>query len=264
MRRTWVIVRKEWAEVFKSPMVLWTVVGTPVVLLGTAGASLALVFTSDDPLKPEDAQELMALGGAACAGITDPLTCLEVWIGALMLQVLMLLPAILPGVFAAYSVVGEKTGRTLEPLLATPIHRWELLLGKCVAALVPALVGTGVAVAAFYALVLGLGSRETFRALTTPAWLAMVLVVGPLIAVVATQLAIIVSSRVEDPRVAQQLAGLVVLPLVVVMSAQSFGFFAVSPTTVGVAVVAFAGLAALTTFMAVELFDREAILTRWR
>ena len=41
---------------------------------------------------------------------------------------------------AAHAVVGEKQARTLEPLLATPITTFELLLAKVLGALVPTLV----------------------------------------------------------------------------------------------------------------------------
>ena len=40
---------------------------------------------------------------------------------------------------AAYSVIGEKQARTLEPLLATPITTFELLAAKVLGALLPAL-----------------------------------------------------------------------------------------------------------------------------
>src|SRR5206468_5081018 len=40
---------------------------------------------------------------------------------------------------AAHSVVGEKQARTLEPLLATPITTFELLVGKVLGALLPTL-----------------------------------------------------------------------------------------------------------------------------
>ena len=41
---------------------------------------------------------------------------------------------------AAYSVVGEKQGRTLEPLLTTPLTTVEMLLSKVLAAFLPSLV----------------------------------------------------------------------------------------------------------------------------
>ena len=49
------------------------------------------------------------------------------------------IPAIVPALVAAYSVVGERQQGTLEPVLTTPIRREEFLLGKALAALVPSL-----------------------------------------------------------------------------------------------------------------------------
>ena len=40
--------------------------------------------------------------------------------------------------FAGHSLVGEKIGRSLEPLLATPMTTAELLLAKVIGALLPA------------------------------------------------------------------------------------------------------------------------------
>ena len=53
----------------------------------------------------------------------------------LMLQ--LLIPATGAMAFAGYSLIGEKQGRTLEPLLATPITTPELLIGKGLGALLP-------------------------------------------------------------------------------------------------------------------------------
>ena len=41
---------------------------------------------------------------------------------------------------ASYSVVGEREQGTLEPVLTTPIRREELLIGKGLAAFLPAIV----------------------------------------------------------------------------------------------------------------------------
>jgi ABC-type Na+ efflux pump permease subunit len=50
------------------------------------------------------------------------------------------IPALAPALLAAASVVGERQQGTLEPVLTTPIRREELILGKALAVLVPALV----------------------------------------------------------------------------------------------------------------------------
>ena len=51
----------------------------------------------------------------------------------------LIIPAIMPSVLAAYSVVGEREQGTLEPVLTTPIRREEFLIGKALAVLVPTL-----------------------------------------------------------------------------------------------------------------------------
>src|SRR4029077_6362730 len=49
------------------------------------------------------------------------------------------IPAIVPALVAAYSIVGERQQDTLEPVLTTPIRQEELLVGKALAALAPSL-----------------------------------------------------------------------------------------------------------------------------
>src|SRR5262249_25901039 len=53
---------------------------------------------------------------------------------------MLAIPALVPATLAAYAVVGERQQGTLEPVLTTPVRREELLLGKALAVLVPAVV----------------------------------------------------------------------------------------------------------------------------
>lgn len=50
------------------------------------------------------------------------------------------IPTLVPLFVAAYAIAGERQQATLEPVLTTPISSEELLLGKAIAALVPALI----------------------------------------------------------------------------------------------------------------------------
>ena len=52
----------------------------------------------------------------------------------------LLMPAYIPLSIATFSIIGEKQARSLEPVLAAPIRTVELLAGKAVAALVPGLL----------------------------------------------------------------------------------------------------------------------------
>ena len=56
----------------------------------------------------------------------------------------LLIPAMVPMAIATQSVIGEKTARSLEPQLATPLEVSELLIGKALSAAAPAVVATWV------------------------------------------------------------------------------------------------------------------------
>jgi ABC-2 type transport system permease protein len=69
----------------------------------------------------------------------DPDAAIQAWIFQQFLVLLVLTPVAGAMSVAAYSVVGEKQARTLEPLLATPLTTFELLAAKVLGALLPAL-----------------------------------------------------------------------------------------------------------------------------
>jgi ABC-2 type transport system permease protein len=97
-----------------------------------------------------------------------------------------------------------------------------------------------------------------------PHWLFAMLVLGPLLAIGATGATVMISSRVSDPRTAQQLSGLVVIPMIGVMFGQITGVILISPTVLGSACAGLLGLDAVVLWLAVATFEREAILTRWK
>ena len=135
----------------------------------------------------------------------------------------MILPVAIPVTIAAYSIVGEKAAHSLEPLLATPITTIELLLGKGLSAVIPAVVATWLSYLIYAFAVLILSGPDLFKYVLQPLWLVAIFIVGPLMTVLAVSFAIIVSSRVTDPRVAEQISMVVILPVILVVIGQSVG-----------------------------------------
>nr|MBA3234809.1 ABC transporter permease [Chloroflexota bacterium] len=176
----------------------------------------------------------------------------------------LLMPAYIPLSIATFSIIGEKQARTLEPVLATPIRTAELLAGKAIAALVPGVVAGWVTYIAFVVLASVVYGPNLFGVVTDGSWLAGVFALGPAVGLSSVVAGVIVSSRVNDPRVAQQIGGIVVVPIIGMTLLQATG-------TVLVGVSGFLLLAAIVLAISVvglrigvALFDREAILTRWR
>jgi len=161
--------------------------------------------------------------------------------------------------------VGEKTTRCLEPLLATPITTAELIIGKGLAAAIPAILATWVGFAVF-----AVGARIivtnplVYTRLLDPMWLVAIGIVGPLMAVAAIIVSIMVSSRVSDPRVAEQVSMVIMLPLLATFFAQIAGVLLVNMQFMLLAAAALTLVDAGLIFLGVRLFQREAILTKWK
>ena len=177
----------------------------------------------------------------------------------------MMMPLIIPVNIAAYSIVGEKTTRSLEPLLATPITTAELLTGKNLAAVIPAVLATwlGFGVYAIGAWII-VHDAAVMRALFDPMWLLAVFVVGPLMAVLSVNFSIMVSSRVNDPRVAEQLSAVVIVPLLAIFFGQISGLFFLNSMLILLFSVVLVLIDGVVVYLAVRLFQRETILTRWK
>jgi ABC-2 type transport system permease protein len=198
------------------------------------------------------------------AAALDPEGAIQAWIFQQFLVLMVLTPVAGAMSVAAYSVIGEKQARTLEPLLATPITTFELLAAKVLGALLPAVALTCACFLAYVIGVAAVAQPGVFWILLAPRSVATLFVLGPLAALAALQLAVCVSSRVNDARSAQQIGALVVLPIGGLLVAQLFGAIQLRmPFVVGLAV-ALVAINALLMTAAISLFDRESILTRWR
>jgi ABC-2 type transport system permease protein len=171
----------------------------------------------------------------------------------------------IPITIAAYSIVGEKTTRTLEPVLATPITNLELLAGKALSAVIPALVATWGGFALF---IVGLAlidvSPAVLNALLSPIWLMAVIVLGALLSIAAVSMAVMVSSRASDPRAAEQISALVVLPVIAIFVAQITGLFYINEQVILWMALGLIIVDAALLYIATQLFQRETILTRWK
>lgn len=256
------VIDKEWAEVFKNRLVLFTVGFLPLLLtLLPLGIMYATGLTTPSAGDLADIPESFT---ALCAG-APAAECLQVYILNEFLLLFMMLPLIIPVNIAAYSIVGEKTTRSLEPLLATPISTGELLTAKGLAAAIPAILATWIGFTVFLVgLPLVGAGAAVMRTVLSPVWLLAVLIIGPLLAVLAVIFALMVSSRVTDPRAAEQLSAVVIVPLLAVLFGQLAGVIILNVTFILVAIVVLALADVALVYLGVRMFQRENILTRWK
>lgn len=194
----------------------------------------------------------------------DPEAAIQAYVFQYFLVMLVLGPITSAMSVAASSVIGEKQARTLEPLLVTPITTFELLGGKLLGALLPALGMTVMSIVLYMAVVAAVAHNGVFAVLLGARTLGVVLLLGPLAAIVALLLAVCVSSRVNDARTAQQLGVFVILPIPALLVGQILGGIELTiPIILRISLGLLVVNAALMWF-AIRLFDRETILTRWK
>jgi len=256
------IIDKEWAEVFKNKLVLITVLVLPLIFTVVPLVQLAAtreVDTGEMNDAPGNIAQLCHL-----QGLNDA-ECLQGYLAQSFMVFFFLMPLAIPVTIASYSIVGEKTTRSLEPLLATPTSTAEIILGKGLAAVLPAIAATWGSFSIFL-----LGARffvvsdRVYAIIANPMWLVGMALVAPLLTVLSVNVAILISSRVNDPRAAEQLGTLVMIPVLGLFFAQIFGIVALNVTSMLVFAVVLLGIDAAMVALGVKLFQREAILTRWR
>jgi len=266
--RMMAIVRKDLHELGRSPGV-WVpavaivlavlvpaflvVVGTPVLTGATLVASGE--FTDAAAAAVRSKPELAELSGE---GLVQAFLFLQ------FSMLLLLVPVVGSMAVATHAVIGEKQARTLEPLLATPLTTAELLAAKTLTPFVVSLALTWTALALYVGGIAVVGEPGVAAAMLGPHTALLFLVDGPLVALLSLQVAVVLSSRVNDPRSAQQVSGLIALPIAGVFVGQLMGQFILGT---GALLWTAAGLAAANVGvlrMGILVFARETILMRWR
>jgi ABC-type Na+ efflux pump permease subunit len=234
--RALVVVRKEFREYRRNRFILVTMAALPVVLLAL----------------------LVAETFALPEGVSEEALRRPVGEALLFLQ---LIPVMLPATIAAYAVMGEREQRTLETVLTTPVTDRELLAGKAVAAVVPAVLIAWL----LFGVYVGLAELFAPHVVVSEIWtveqaVAMALL-APALALFAIVVGILVSLRSSDFRVAQQLAVLAAAPVIGFVALITFR---VLDPSVGLYVAAAAGVFLVDAALwriGVRQFSRERLLT---
>jgi ABC-2 type transport system permease protein len=263
-RRFRALLSKELLDVVRNRTAL-----LPVTVTGLISLMLPIVIVVVIP----------AMTGQGLAGDADlsrvsqaasrnPMLGLEARVQLFLFQQFLMLFLLTPVTgamaLAAHAVVGEKQARTLEPLLATPITTAELLLAKVFGALVPTVVVSLIGLSLYAGIIGFFAEPGVLRAMLNLRAVVLVLIVGPASALVTLQAALVISSRVNDARTAQQFGVLIILPLTGLVVAQFVGAIWLSASALAAIGAGLIALWIVMVWVSVAVFDREAILTRWR
>ncbi|HUI01619.1 MAG TPA: ABC transporter permease subunit [Nitrososphaerales archaeon] len=240
---SWIIAKKDIKEFIRKRTVLYTVVILPLMI--------SILFPT-----------VLELAGRKSGGI--PAAALPGLLGAFS-WFFVIIAAVIPTPIASYSIVGEKTEKSLEPLLAAPVTDGEVLLGKSIAAFLPSILAS-YAGATVYMTLMDSVTYGKLNYLFYPNWgmATILLILAPLAIVLSIQLNVIASSRVTDVRTASQLGSVMFLPFIAIYLASEIGLITLNTTNL-LYIAAAVGLADLVLFrISTATFRREEILTKWK
>jgi len=258
------LLRKEFLDVARNRTVLLPVVlVTIMTLLIAFGIAIALPAMTGEALGEDP--ELLQL--STFIGASDELSGdgrIQLFLFQQFLLLFLMIPITGAMALAAHAVVGEKQARTLEPLLATPITTFELLVAKVLGALIPTSAVSLVGLALYVLGIVLLAEPGVASAMASVRTAVLVLVVAPAAALVSLQGAIVISSRVNDARTAQQFGVMIIIPLSALLVAQFMGHIWLSASALALIGLGLFGGWLLLTALSVVIFERESILTRWK
>jgi len=262
MRKAFIIAKREIKEIFRDLNLAMSVILPPVLLVGIFGFMLLDPIRGAKGLHGVDRVPWGTLGLPNNATPAQMLVTMMIKVVAF--PMFWIIPLAVTSIIAADSFAGEKERRTLEPLCVAPLTDAELFLGKILTSIIIGLGGSWLAFG-IYTVFARVGTARAFGHPTFPdaTWLFSMFVFVPLLLFLGVSFAVLVSSRVSSYRSAQQITGMLVIPIVALMIGQTSGLMLLTNRVMYLAAVVVAVIDTVLFRVATGLFRREQILTRW-
>lgn len=263
------IIRKDLRQVLQSKSVILPMVLVPALLLVVMPVVMVLLPNWVDPadLDVEDVQGLFQAMPPSLRAAFEGLSLGQTWImltaNYMFAPMFLIVPLMVAIIVASDSFVGEKERRTLEGLLYTPVSDADLFLAKVLTALLPAVV---IDIASFMVMIVAVNAAGygQMGRLFFPAapWWPMVLWLGPAVSLAGMGATVLISAKTSTFMQAQQLSGVLVLPIVLLMFGQMSGVL-----FLGVGVILGLGLlmyllGALLVWIGARTFSRGELMAR--
>ena len=219
-----VIFRKEVKELLKNKEILATVIIMPIVFSLLIPLSMITLNLAEDQEIPEGDQvpEIFRNLASFWDDSTD-LQKVSIVQANLYLAFLIMIPMMVPMAISSDSVAGEKERKTIEGLLAAPITKEEILLGKALAAAVPSIVISWIA-EIIYIISTDIILYNIMGRIILPNLFAAIMFIFlmPTQTILSTLLMTSFSSKARGSREALQKSGFFAIPIIFIVSALIF------------------------------------------
>jgi ABC-2 type transport system permease protein len=229
----WAIAQKDMGVIKGNKQILLPMFIVPLVIGVILPAVLLLVIKSVDVSGMKNLDSIVKMINKLPSGaLHDTLLAMPsvnhqvvyLAVNYFFAPLFLLIPVMSCTMLAANSFVGEKERRTLESLLFAPIDVKSLFVGKVLAALIPTMVLTLGSFVLFGVVADGIG-YSMFGELIFPNWnwVVMILWVVPSISLCTILFNVLISARVKGFQEAQQIGGVIVLPVIALVVGQASG-----------------------------------------
>jgi ABC-2 type transport system permease protein len=237
--KSWVIANKDFKIFRKKKRIIYSLIIIPLLI----SIGLPLIISTEKNIDPGD---------------------IMVFLNAFSFFYIIL-AYILPNTLSSYSIIGEKIEHSLEPLLATPLTDGELLFGKTIASFLPCVVMIYLGSIIFMFLT-DFITYNNVGQIFFPNWnMAFILLCAvPLSSLLSIELNIIISSRVNDIRTANQLGIILFIPFIAMYILLVSNIVSLNILNLVVISLALLILDILLFFLSKIIFQRDRILTQWK
>jgi ABC-2 type transport system permease protein len=241
LSKAWTVATKDFKIFTKKKSILYSIIGFEIFV--SIGLPLIILFVSRKP------------GGLAA--LPTLINSLSFWF--------VMGTSILPVGIASYSLVGEKVQKSLEPLLATPTTDDEILAGKAIAAFIPAMLAIYIGAALYMFFVDAFTvSKLTYLYYPNGSIAILLLLLAPLVCILSIGFNVLVSSRSNDIRAAQQLGTLIILPFSAVYVLSEINVLPLTTINLLIMSAALMIIDLIVFYIVKATFQSEEILTKWR
>lgn len=260
------LIEKDWFEVSKSKYILYSLVAVPIILgiilpfsiIGT----IVRGNTSNTHALFASISSLLSGSNGQLVGLTD-LQKSIVLMSYVSDLFFLIIPLTVPIVIAADSIAGEKSRKSFEALLATPLSNSEILLGKIGLPFLFGIVGTIIGAIPYLAILYYLTNQYiSFSYIININFILLVLFLTPTTGLLSSVVMVFISSRVSNTRDAQQLGTLVVLPMLVYFLVQIV-LIIFSTYTIILGALFLLLIDAILIKFSINVFSRENIMTNF-
>jgi len=264
------VFRKDWREASRNWQVILPMIIIPFIF-SIVLPLLVIVLPSMATVPESSSGDFGAMINSfpihvrnEIAGMTDRQAMIYIMSLYFFAPFFLIIPLMSSSVIASDSFAGEKERKTIEALLATPISDGELFLGKTLVSFIPSMIVTVVSFL-IYLTVVNMASFKVFDGkllLPNLVWIMLVAGLAPTLALVSIGLTVMISARVKGFREAQQINGLLMIPILGLVFGQISGAAILGPAMVAALIGIFAGLDIVVFGIGIRTFKREEILPK--